>query len=393
MTLPPLSSASKRALSKLGITYPIIQAPMAGTSTPLLASTISNAGGLGSIGLGASNSTAAKKMILDTRKLLDPNKGGKFNVNFFVHSTPQFDPSSNLKWLEKLKPHFERYGGTIPEELKVIYKSFKDDDDMLNVLLETKPPIISFHFGIPPIHVLRQLKDIGSVLMVTATSIEEAQKIEKEGEGLVDFIVAQGYEAGGHRGIFDPNGPDEKLPTFVLCSLLLSTNTNNNGAQVGVGVGVKTPIIAAGGIMNGRHIKTYLDLGCAAVQLGTAFIGCPESSVDQGFREALFNPDKSRCTMMTKYISGRPARSICNKFTDLEKEIQLEGGEVVELPEYPITYDAGKALHAAAKAQGEYGYGAQWAGQGAPLARKLDAKEMLETLVREWKEAEGMSSA
>ncbi|WWC73778.1 uncharacterized protein I206_107750 [Kwoniella pini CBS 10737] len=375
MSLPPLSNATKQALLKLGITYPIIQAPMAGVSTPLLAATITNNGGLGSLGLGASNHLIAEKMIIDTQKLINI-KNGKFNVNLFVHSKPNFDSTINSKWLNQLKPEFEKYKTELPKELKIIYKSFEEDENMLKILLKLKPPIISFHFGLPSFEILYKLKEIGSILMITVTNLKEALEVQnKGGNGLIDFIIVQGYEAGGHRGIFNPNENDEKLSTFKLCKLILNEKKIN------------IPIISTGGIMNGKLIKKYLNLGCSAVQLGTTFIGCKESSIDKGYKEFLFNIEKSKKTIMTKFISGRPARTIENKFTDLEIQLRLQNVDV-RLPDYPITYDAGKALHNAAKQFDEYGYGAYWAGENAPLARKLDAKEMLETLVKEWKDAE-----
>ncbi|WVW87020.1 hypothetical protein I302_109076 [Kwoniella bestiolae CBS 10118] len=362
----PLSSHVRSHLSKLNLKYPIIQAPMAGVSTPQLASTLSNAGALGSIGLGASTPTSARQMIHDTQKLLR-SRNTPYNVNLFVHSHPTPNTQVNTKWLEILRPHFDKYRdgdvSEVPKELRVIYKSFVyDNSEMVDLLLDTKPPIISFHFGLPSLDVLKELKQNGSILMATATSLEEARIIENA--QMIDYIVAQGYEAGGHRGIFNPSGLDEKLSTFVLTSLLLER--------------CATPIIAAGGIMHGSHIKAYLDLGVVAVQLGTAFIGCPESSADAGYKAALFS-QKSERTKMTRVISGRPARSLVNRFTELEDELEGE----VEVPDYPLTYDAGKALHALAKARGEHGYGAQWAGQGASLAREMGARELLERLVEE----------
>ncbi|OCF62132.1 hypothetical protein L486_01799 [Kwoniella mangroviensis CBS 10435] len=359
----PISSFVKSHLSRLNLVYPIIQAPMAGVSTPQLASTISNAGALGSIGLGASTPSQARQMILNTQNFSRKDK--PFNVNLFVHQHPNSDSQIIKRWLDTLKPHFEKYGGNSPDQLNVIYKSFMDNAEMVDILLELKPPIISFHFGLPSLEVLDKLKENGAILMTTATSLEEGRMIERTGK--VDYIIAQGWEAGGHRGIFNPIGEDQQLSTFVLTSLLVKQ--------------LDTPIIAAGGIMTGHHVRSYLDIGAVAVQLGTAFVGCAESSADQGYKDALFS-SKSERTKMTKVISGRPARSLVNKFTQLEDQVEKEGR--VDIPDYPITYDAGKALHALAKSKGEYGYGAQWAGQGAPLARKMGAGELLDVLVKEW---------
>ena len=173
-------------------------------------------------------------------------------------------------------------------------------------------------------------------------------------------MVAQGYEAGGHRGVFDPDADDDRLGTMALTRLLVRA--------------LDDPVIAAGGIMDGAGIAAALRLGAAAAQLGTAFVGCPESSADAGYRRAL-ESDAAHHTVMTRAISGRPARCLANRFTALGAGISPQA-----IPAYPIAYDAGKALHAAAKATGESGFGAQWAGQGAPLARALPAAELVAAL-------------
>jgi nitronate monooxygenase len=175
--------------------------------------------------------------------------------------------------------------------------------------------------------------------------------------------VAQGYEAGGHRGVFDPDAEDSCLGTLALTRLLVSE--------------LNVPIIAAGGIMDGAGIAAVLRAGASAAQLGTAFIACPESLADAGYRAALAS-DAANHTVMTRAISGRPARCLPNEFTKLGAGIPSR-----EIPAYPIAYGAGKALNAAAKAAGNAGFGAQWAGQGAPLARTLPAAELVATLARE----------
>jgi nitronate monooxygenase len=164
--------------------------------------------------------------------------------------------------------------------------------------------------------------------------------------------------------VFDPTAPDARLGVMALTRLLVAKTS--------------LPVIAAGGVMDGAGIAAVLDLGAEAAQLGTAFVACPESSADQYYRDALFGPGAAQ-TQMTALISGREARCLANKFTAL-KDAELKG---VTLPDYPIVYDAGKALAAAAKAKGDGGYGAQWAGQGAPLARALPAAELIATLADE----------
>ena len=346
-------------LNRLNMTVPVIQAPMAGVSTPTLAAAVSNAGGLGSIGVGATNADGARAMIEETRVRI-ARTDAAFNVNVFVHGRATPDPAREHAWLEWLAPIFAEFAAAPPKTLRTIYKSFADDADMLALLLELKPPVVSFHFGLPSDEALAALRACGVYMMATATSPEEARAIEAAG---IDAIVAQGIEAGGHRGVFDPAKPDDALGTMVLTRLLVRET--------------RLPVIAAGGIMDGAGIAAAVDLGAVAAQLGTAFVACPESAADAAHRAALTGPGAYHTTL-TSLISGRPARAVANRFTALADKLAA-----FLPPDYPIAYDAGKALHAAAKACGEYGFGAQWAGQGAPLARAMPAAALIETLARE----------
>jgi nitronate monooxygenase len=345
-------------LATLGIDLPIIQAPMAGVSSPAMAAAVANAGALGSIGVGATDADGARRMIAEMRA----RSSRSLHVNVFCHRPPRADIALELAWLSRLLPHFARFGATPPMQLKEIYRTFIEDDSMLAALLDTKPRVVSFHFGLPSAERIRALRDTGIVLLASATSLTEGRAAAAAG---VHAVVAQGYEAGGHRGVFDPDAADDCLGTFALTRLLVSQ--------------LDVPVIAAGGIMDGAGISAALRLGAAAAQLGTAFIACPESAADAGFRAALMS-DAAHHTVMTRAISGRPARCLRNEFTTLGADVSAR-----EIPAYPIAYDAGKALHAAAKSAGTFTYGAQWAGQGAPLARSLPAAELIAALSREIK--------
>lgn len=314
-------------LKRIGIALPIIQAPMAGTSTPAMAAAVTNAGGLGSIGVAAVNAATARNMIDAIRA----QTAGPFNVNVFCHKPAVARPGVERNWLGALKPVFARYDAEPPMAITEIYTSFLADTAMEETLLETRPPIVSFHFGLPSTSAIARLKAAGIILFSSATNLDEA---EQAGAAGIDAIVAQGYEAGGHRGMFDPAAPDAQLGVLALTRLLARK--------------LSVPVIAAGGIMDGAGIAAALDLGAVAAQLGTAFIACPESSADQYHRQALFGPG-ANMTEMTALISGRPARCLPNKFTAL-KDGELKGATQ---PDYPIVYDAGKALAAAAKAKGE----------------------------------------
>ncbi|TFW11024.1 nitronate monooxygenase [Brevundimonas intermedia] len=340
---------------QMGLRLPIIQAPMAGVSTPKMAAAVSNAGALGSIGVGATNAAGAAGMIDDVRRLTD----AAFNVNVFVHNAPCRDADREASWLTAMGPLFEEFAVAPPSSLTTIYRSFADDDDMLRVLIERAPPVVSFHFGLPEEAKVTALRQAGCVLIATATSPGEALAAKKAG---MDAVVAQGFEAGGHRGVFDAAGDDAQLGTLALTRLLV--------AKAGL------PVIAAGGIMDGQGVRAVLDLGATAAQLGTAFIACPESAADDAYRAAL-QSDAAHYTTMTNAISGRPARCLRNRFT-----IWAESAIEVT-PDYPVAYDAGKAVNAAAKKMGEGGFGAQWAGQGAPLSRCMGAAELVQTLERE----------
>jgi nitronate monooxygenase len=346
-------------LRKLGIGLPIIQAPMAGTSTPALAAAVSNAGGLGSLGVGAMSAGLARAAIAETRAATNR----PFNVNVFCHRPPEHEPEREAGWIARLAPEFARFGAQPPKELREVYKTFVNDEAMFEMLLLERPAVISFHFGLPPPAKIAALRAAGTVLLASATSLTEARAAQAAG---IDAVVAQGYEAGGHRGIFEPAARDEHLGTLALTRLLVKE--------------MSIPVIAAGGIMDGAGIAACLFLGASAAQLGTAFIACPETAADAAYRSALL--DRSVRTVMTTAISGRPARCIVNAFTALGERFTD-----ADVAPYPMAYDAGKALIAAAKAKGETGYGAQWAGQGAALARALPADTLMAVLETELKEA------
>jgi nitronate monooxygenase len=347
-------------LELLGIDLPIIQAPMAGVSTPELAAAVSNAGALGSIGVGATDAAGAHAMMAAFRD----RSRRSLNVNVFCHEPAKADPSREAAWLEHLRPHFESVGARPPAKLGESYRSFVADDAMLAALLADKPRVVSFHFGLPDATRVSALRDASIVLLASATSLSEARAAQSAG---VHAVVAQGYEAGGHRGLFAPNADDDCLGTVALTRILAQQ--------------LEVPVIAAGGIMDGAGIAAALHLGAQAAQLGTAFIGCPESAADAGFRRTLAS-DSANHTIMTRAISGRPARCLRNRFTTLGAEVSAQ-----QIPAYPIAYDAGKALNAAGKAAREFGYGAQWAGQGAPLARALPAAELVRVLAEELRAA------
>lgn len=339
---------------------PIIQAPMAGVSTPQLAAAVSNAGGLGSLGLGASNAAQARAMIEQTQALT--NK--PFNVNVFCHAVGKRDSTRDAAWLQHLAPFFMEFDAKPPHTLTEIYQSFLADDAVFQTLLALKPAYVSFHFGLPHARHLNAFRQLGIRTMATATNPQEAALVEAAG---VDVIIAQGMEAGGHRGMFDPNAVDEHLSTAVLVRLLLRQTS--------------LPVVAAGGIMDGYAIKAACDLGAVAAQLGTAFILCPESAASAQYRADL-QSRKAAATRLTSALSGRPARGLVNRFI-----LQSEGAGKPQPADYPFAYDAAKQLHTLASRQGSAEFAAHWAGQGAPLAREMPAAQLMQVLADELQHA------
>ncbi len=345
-------------LQQLEIKHPIFLAPMAGVSTPELAAEVSNQGGLGSLGLGANTAESAREQILKTQTLTEKS----FQVNFFCHHPEQLNSQTSTQWIEYLRPQFEKFGEQPPQNLNCIYPSFLDNDDFLNVVLETKPKAVSFHFGIPHPDQIQALKDAGIITMVSATNLVEAQAIEAAG---IDIIIAQGIEAGGHRGIFNKTF-DAAIKTSDLVHLIVQH--------------CKRPVVAAGGIMNGAQARHMLSLGATAVQLGTAFVQCPSSNASAEYRKALFNES---VTQISASLSGRPARGLLNHW-----HTQIDLPDRPPQPEYPYTYDLAKQLNAIASKNKDYGFGAFWAGSNVSQIRELDAADLVNQLVVEMLEDE-----
>ncbi|MCU4482310.1 NAD(P)H-dependent flavin oxidoreductase [Acinetobacter ursingii] len=343
-------------LQQLGIKHPILLAPMAGVSTPELAAEVSNSGGLGSLGLGANNVSSAREQILKTQALTD----APFQVNFFCHQPQILNELEAQRWIEYLTPEFKRFHVQPPQTLQCIYPSFLDHDDFLNLVLETQPKAVSFHFGIPHPHQIQALKQAGIITLVSATNLAEAKAIEAAG---IHIIIAQGIEAGGHRGIFNAD-LDGAVKTVDLVQLITQH--------------CHTPVIAAGGIMNGHQAKKIISLGAQAVQLGTAFVQCKTSNANAAYRQALLNQP---LTQITSSISGRPARGIINHW-----HTQVDHPQRPTVAAYPYAYDLAKQLHAIATQAGDHGYGVFWAGSNVAQIREMEARDLINQLILEMSE-------
>lgn len=329
---------------------------MAGVSTPALAAAVSQAGGLGSIATAMLSVATVRQQLADIRRLTSQ----PFNVNLFCHQPVPADPRRDAAWLHYLWPFFAELGTAPPAILTEPFGSFLTDDALLELLLAEQPAAVSFHFGLPRPAQLAALRQSGATLLACVTSAAEGRAAEEAG---IDVLVAQGIEAGGHRGTFDPAGPDAGLTTHALTRVLVRQS--------------RLPIIAAGGLMTGADIATMLDAGAVAAQLGTAFIACPESAADEQYRAALRQANST--TAITRVLSGRPARCLVNHFV---READRPGHPAVA--PYPWAYAASRALGAAARlGNQEASFAAHWAGSGVGGSRALPATELVRVLMRE----------
>lgn len=344
-TLPDLRSF-------LGIEHPIIQAPMAGSTTPELVAAVSNAGGLGS--LGAANMTPGQ--ITDAIGRIRQLTDRPFCVNLFAGGREERDADPTMMLDILGRSHME-LGIPAPESPAPTDDPFPAQ---LDAVIEAAPPVFSFTFGIPGPDALARLKERGIVTVGTATTVAEARLLVEAG---VDAVVAQGSEAGGHRGTFDGSIDKAMIGTMALVPQVVDA--------------VPVPVIASGGIMDGRGIVAALALGATAVQMGTAFLACKEASVPPAYREALRQTPGERTTI-TRAFSGRHARGIVNDFIeawhDREEDI---------LP-FPLQNIATRPLRNAASAANDSRFLSMWAGQGAAMAREpLPAAHLIRQLIRE----------
>lgn len=340
-------------LKRLGIEQPIFLAPMAGTATPELAAAVSNAGGLGALGLGSSKLEQAYAGVAKLRTLT--NK--PFQLNFFCHKNQLLDEVRSQVWSEYLRPYFARYQIEPKAEIKKLYSSFIENDDWLTFILDTQPQAVSFHFGLPLAHQLEAIKAAGILTMVSVSQLSEALSAQAAG---IDVLIAQGVEAGGHRAMFNA-----KLEPAIDTSSLLQLLKQR----------IDLPIVVAGGIMDGVQVRQYLAQGASAAQLGTAFVQCAESAASDAYRKALF---ETTVTQISDDISGRPARGLVSHW-----HTEVGAPERPEHAGYPFSYDLGKQLNSAAAKQGDYAFHSFWAGQGVARIRNMNATELMQTLIGE----------
>jgi nitronate monooxygenase len=339
-----------RAAELLGIRYPIVQAPMAGATTPELVAAVSNAGGLGSVGAARTDPEELRATIRRIRELTDH----PFGVNVFAW--PPFDAHADPTYvLSALAPLYADVGVDVPTEVRAPVDPPALLEAQLAVIVDERVPVFSFTFGIPP---LDEVRAAGAVIAGTATTPAEALALERAG---VDLVVAQGSEAGGHRGTFLHEFDDGLVGSLALLPAVVDA------------VGV--PVLAAGGVMDGRGVAAALALGADGVQIGTAFLSTNESALEDVERRVLAG---AKATVVTDRVTGRPARAVRTDLTD-------RLAAVAPLP-FPLQAVATGPVSRAALEQGRDELTVLLAGQGAPRGRKLGAADLLRTLVRETEE-------
>jgi nitronate monooxygenase len=341
----------RRLIELFRIELPIVQAPVAGAMNWELAAEVAAAGGLGSLPCAMLNPEQVRSEMGKIRA----RTKNPINLNFFCHAPPVPNNTREARWRDRLAPYYRELAvdpaAPIPSSNRTAF-----DAVMCDVVEETKPDVVSFHFGLPAEPLLGRLKAAGFPVMSSATTAAEARWLEERG---VAAVIAQGYEAGGHRGMFLSDDLAAQVGTFALIPQVVDA--------------VKVPVIAAGGVTDARGIAAALALGAAGVQMGTAYLWCPEAKISAPHRAALRSA-RDDGTAVTNLMTGRPARGFVNR-------IMREIGPISDVaPEFPLAAGALAPLRAKAEAQGSGDFSPLWAGQAASLGRALPAGELTRKL-------------
>ena len=354
-----MTTQQQRFLSLFKLDLPLVQAPMAGVQDHRMAVAVSNAGGLGSLPAAMLSLDVLRSELTQICAQTDR----QYNVNFFCHTPPVFNEARETAWRAALKPYYDELGLDV-NNIPTGPGRAPFTHEAADVLEAFKPPVVSFHFGLPSSDLLVRVRSWGSKIIASATTVEEALWLESQG---VDAVIAQGLEAGGHRGHFLSHDLTQQLGTFALLPQI---------AQA-----VKIPVIAAGGIADAAGVAAAMALGAAAVQIGTAYMLCPEATTSPLHRAALKNlalQSPATHTALTNLFTGRPARGIVNR---LMREL---GPISTAAPAFPLATGGIAPLRAAAEKMGISDFTPLWSGQNASGCRELGATELTRALMAEW---------
>jgi nitronate monooxygenase len=325
---------------------------MAGSDGADLAAAVSAAGGLGSIGA----ATMPPDSISETADAIRQRTNRPFNLNFFCHQRPKRDPAAAARWIDRLKPYYAELGIPPPDDLADLFPAF--NAALCDLVVDLRPAVVSFHFGMPERALVERLKDAGCRILSSATTPEEARLLESAG---ADAVIAQGADAGGHRGVFaqDWRAGSGQIGTLSLVPQVVDA--------------VQVPVIAAGGISDGRAIAACFALGAAAAQVGTAFLFTPEAKTNPMHRAALKSATGDQ-TVVTNVYGGRPARAVANRF------VREAGPIAPDIPDFPLPFVASGPLSRASQAAESGDFVAAWAGQSVALGREMPAGDLVREL-------------
>src|SRR5262245_3939937 len=335
----------------LGIDLPIIQAPMAGVQGSALAVAVSNAGGLGSLPCAMLDPDGMRQELAAIRA----KTSRPFNVNFFCHALPAPNVEREAAWRSALAPYFVELGVDASTITSGAGRT-PFNREAAEILSEFKPAVVSFHFGLPSAELMAHVRGLGAKVFSSATTVDEARWLEAHG---VDGVIAQGLEAGGHRGIFLTEDLSTQMGTFALLPQVVRA--------------VRVPVIAAGGIADAAGVAAAMALGAAGVQLGTAYLLCPEATTSAVHRAALKSED-ARLTAVTNVFTGRPARGIVNRL------IRELGPMSAAAPQFPLAFSAVAPLRAKAEGLGSGQFSPLWAGQNVSGCREVPAADLTRAL-------------
>jgi len=343
-----------RFIKLCGIELPIIQAPMAGSALSDMVVAVSQAGGLGSLACALLSVEQARKELETIRR----RTSRPINANFFCHRPPRQDSAREMNWRRRLDAYYVQLQAdnspSIPNSARSPF-----DDKMCDLVMDFHPEVVSFHFGLPEKNLLLRVRNVGAKILSTATSVDEARSLEDQG---CDAIIAQGFEAGGHRGMFLTDDVSTQVGTMSLVPQVVDA--------------VKVPVIAAGGIADARGILAAFALGASAVQIGTAYLHCPEAKISPLHRQAL-KGTRDNQTAITNVFTGRPARAIVNR-------IMREVGPMSDVaPEFPLAAAALTPLRAKSELAGSVDFTPLWSSQAVRLSRELPAAELTKRLAAE----------